>query len=83
MSSESEDFVHLVVNVEETIGKTVGRRKPKVALDPTTSTKASAERWRASFGGIGVPRGVFRFNSHEEADKWMMTKIVESAVRKS
>jgi hypothetical protein len=32
------------------------------------------------FGGL-CPKGVYRFQSHEEADAWMLKAIVERAVR--
>jgi hypothetical protein len=61
-----------VVNVEEFIGKTVGRRVP--ARDPlrlSDSNKAGALAWRKAFPYRHAPRGVYRFNSHEEAHTWM------------
>lgn len=62
-----------VVNVEEFIGKTVGRRVP--ARDPlrvSDSNKAAAIAWKKALPYRGVPRGVYRFNTHEEADAWLM-----------
>lgn len=57
-----------VINVEEFIGKTVGRRVPPksgVALQVTLNQALKSQK-------LGVcPRGVYRFNSHEEADAWM------------
>ncbi len=63
-----------VVNLEETIGKQVGRRKPPV--DPLhvagDLNKLATDLLAAS--GHSLPRrGVFRFHTHEEADQWMMT----------
>lgn len=61
-----------VINVEEAIGKTVGRRTQ--ASDPLSiagSRKKDMERWRDALGGLNVPRGVYRFSSHEEADEWL------------
>jgi hypothetical protein len=61
-----------VINMEEMIGKTVGRRKVPA---------------RSGFYGLGlqtslgrlfrsrVPRGVFRFHSHQEADQWLMNHL--------
>ena len=62
------------INPEETIGKQVGRRKPptdplRVAGDMNRLAsgllKASGHRWQR--------RGVFRFRTHEEANRWMIT----------
>ncbi|MCH7224699.1 hypothetical protein [Haloferula sp. A504] len=70
------------INLEETPGKTVGRRRPPVdALDPQAHLKADAEAWRRAFGNGGLPKGVFKFHSHEEADEWlwkMLTRNQES-----
>ncbi|MCU0796892.1 MAG: hypothetical protein MUF31_13270 [Akkermansiaceae bacterium] len=63
-----------VINLEETIGKTFGRRKP-----PTDPLRVASDMNRLATGllnasGHKLPRrGVFRFRTHEEADQWMMT----------
>ncbi len=56
-----------VVNVEEFIGKTVGRRVPPsgAELQPTLNQALKTQK-----RGI-CPRGVYRFSSHEEANAWM------------
>jgi hypothetical protein len=60
------------INVEEKIDRIVGRRtKTPDALSTATSTKADAIAWRKAFGGVRVPRGVYRFKTHEEADEWL------------
>jgi len=62
-----------VINVEEFIGKTVGRRvPPRDPLRVSDSNKAGALAWRTAFPYRNIPRGVYRFKSHEEADAWMM-----------
>ena len=58
------------VNVGEVIGKTVGKRTVGNPLSTKTSGKEHAE-----VGVNSVPRGVYRFDSHEEADEWM-TKML-------
>jgi len=63
-----------VINLEETIGKQVGRRQPPT--DPlhvaSDMNKLATSLLKAS--GHKLPRrGVFRFHTHEEADQWMMT----------
>ena len=63
-----------VINVEEFIGKTVGRRvPPQDPLRVSDSNKSHAKAWKAAFPYRHVPRGVYRFNSHQEADLWMTT----------
>jgi len=63
-----------VINLEETIGKQVGRRKPPVDplrvandLNQLATGLLAASEHRLS------PRGVFRFRTHEAADQWLMT----------
>ncbi len=61
-----------VVNVEEFIGKTVGRRvPPRDPLRVSDSNKAGAVAWRKAFPYRLAPKGVYRFHSHEEAHIWM------------
>jgi hypothetical protein len=54
--------------------RVVGRRSAPAAL-ATTDTKAAAVAWREAFPTPFVPRGVYRFRSHEEADRWMWEMI--------
>ena len=69
------------INIEETIGKTVGRRVGA----------ASPEAYRRGIQDLGkkiqaadliprFPRGVFKFKTHEEADQWMIEMQVKAAV---
>jgi phosphopantetheine adenylyltransferase len=72
-----------VINIQDPIGKTVGRRR--VVADSGTygmALQALVNEVRRSQGfGAICPRGVYRFRSHEEADAWMMKAIVDRAVR--
>ena len=64
------------INVGEKIDRFVGRRtKTPDALSTATSNKANSIAWRKAFGGLRVQRGVFRFNTHEEADQWLWQMI--------
>ena len=64
------------INVEEKIDRFVGRRtKTPDALSTRTSNKANSIAWRKAFGGVRVPRGVYRFKTHEEADQWLWQMI--------
>ena len=64
--------VKSVVNLEETPGRVVGHRGPPA--DPLTITAADciedARAWKAAFGPLRIPKGVYRFRTHEEADEW-------------
>ena len=69
-----------IINLEEMPGKTVGPRRIADGFRFGMGVqKAGASFQRA----IGVPKGVYRFHSHEEADDWLMTKIAEAAARKN
>jgi hypothetical protein len=62
-----------IVNLDEKIGKTVGRRQPPanpLAVSDAQKTEASVA-WQKAFGGLRIPRGVYRFKTHEEADEWL------------
>jgi hypothetical protein len=64
------------VNVEERIVRVVGRRtRVSDPLSIASSRRADAVRWRDTFGGIRVARGVYRFRTHEEADEWLWRTI--------
>lgn len=64
------------IDAEEKIDRMVGKRaKPTDGLSTVTSHKADAIAWRRSFGGVRVPRGVYRFKTHEEADEWLWRMI--------
>ena len=59
--------VRSVINVDEAIGKTVGRRRPPTKLAGLQETLNQAF---ASQGHYLCPRGVFRFKTHAEANLW-------------
>jgi len=64
------------INAGEKIDRFVGQRtKSPDGLDLSASTKANSIAWRESFGGVRVPRGVYRFKTHEEADQWLWRMI--------
>ncbi len=64
------------INLDEKIDRFVGRRtKTPDGLSLAGSTKADAIAWRKAFGGLRVPRGVYRFKTHEEADEWLWRMI--------
>jgi hypothetical protein len=64
------------INIEENIERVVGRRtKTPDALSIANSNIAGSIAWRRAFGGVKVPRGVYRFATHEEADEWLWRMI--------
>jgi hypothetical protein len=69
-----------ILNTEEKIGKTVGRR---VALHDAFRfgmgmQQAAIELERAMRRSL-CPKGVFRFRTHEEADEWMVKMLARRA----
>ena len=65
-----------LINVEEKIDRFVGKRtKTPDALSSVTSNKTEAIAWQKALGGLRVPRGVYRFKTHEEADAWLWRMI--------
>ncbi len=59
-----------VINIDDPVGKTVGRRRPPNPLCTKTFTLQRANEWQKALPVRGTPKGVFRFTSHEEADLW-------------
>lgn len=65
-----------IINLEETIGKTVGRRRPPSdALAAADVLQRTVNELLEATGHRLTPRGVFRFRSHEEADAWMIRML--------
>ncbi|MCB1227703.1 MAG: hypothetical protein KDK99_17935 [Verrucomicrobiales bacterium] len=61
-----------VINLDEPIGKIVGKRRPpphNAGLQDTINQVFEGQRHRL------WPRGVYRFNSHEEANAWRMKML--------
>jgi hypothetical protein len=62
--------------MEEKIPRIVGSRtKAPNGLSEKDSNREVAAEWRRAFGGVRVPRGVYRFRTHEEADEWLWRNI--------
>ncbi|MDP9292318.1 MAG: hypothetical protein M3O82_08140 [Verrucomicrobiota bacterium] len=68
---------HPVINVEETIGKTVGRRVIRDGFRYGMGMQRLAVQMQKTFGGPRFPKGVFRFQSFEDADAWMMKYMTQ------
>lgn len=72
-----------VINLEENIGKTAGRRTVPNPMRVRPGEVDAAIEWRRAFGGVRIPRGVYKFHSHEEADAWLMKHLIAAATKKS
>ncbi len=60
-------------NLEEKPGKVVGRRRPPadgLLLSPAQQAE-NARAWKRALRTLPIPRGVYRFKTHEEADHWL------------
>ncbi len=75
MEAHGQEQTYPVVNVEEVIGKTVGRRKVN---DPGRVQRLGGEIFRRAGFRICDP-GVYRFHSHEEANEWMRQMAIKRA----
>jgi hypothetical protein len=71
-----------IINIEETIGKTVGRRRPSGnTLDPREHSKKRARDWCAAFPPMMTPKGVYRFKTQEEFEQWITTNTRKPKAR--
>ena len=62
-----------VPNLEESPGKIVGHRHPPadgLAMTESRSIK-DARAWQRALRTLPIPKGVYRFRTHEEADEWL------------
>lgn len=65
------DKPRTVINIEETIGKQVGRRRPPT--DPLRVSDSSIKRvaeFQRAFPALMPKRGVYRFSTYAEANQW-------------
>jgi hypothetical protein len=67
-----------IVNLEENIGKTVGKRRP-LEEDPFVAYERILRLGRVLRPRLPYPRGVFRFATHEDADAWQNSHILKAA----
>lgn len=61
-----------IINLEEHIGKTVGRRRPADAMNGGMALQKTLNQMLQATGHLLAPKGVFRFKTHEEADAWTL-----------
>lgn len=67
--------MHAVVNTEEFIGKTVGRMARPNPLAISPGEQDASRQWSNSGFFPRISKGVYRFHSHEEADRWLMDHL--------
>ena len=72
------------INVEEKIDRFVGRRVPMVdSLKAGMQLQATAAQLHKSFRHRWMPKGVYRFKTHEEANTWMTKMLARSCLPKT
>ena len=59
-----------IINLQDPVGKTVGRRKPPA--DMLSGVQMLGVALAKSLNLPMPPSGVYRFKTHEEADAWLM-----------
>jgi len=72
-----------LINVEETPGKTVGRRRVKSGFNYGMQVQESGAALQKALGVHFIPKGVYRFHSHEEADEWLTTMMARAAAKRN
>jgi hypothetical protein len=68
---------HPVINVEESIGKTVGTRVLRDGFAYGMGMQKLAVEMQRTLQHPRFPKGVFRFRSFEEADAWTMKYLTQ------
>ena len=68
-----------IVNLEETPGKVVGKIKRRTFAEAVDWMAAQV---RAMGFELPFPKGVYRFNTHEEANDWEWKHMMEAARKK-
>jgi hypothetical protein len=72
------------VNVEEKIDRLVGRRTGTPdSLRAGMQLQATAAQLHKTFKHRWMPKGVYRFKTHEEADAWMTKMLAQSGLPKT
>jgi hypothetical protein len=64
-----------IINLDEKIGKTVGRVRPMEYDRLVDMAESIMPR-------LPYPKGVYRFKSFDEANEWMEKQMLAAAIRK-
>jgi len=72
------------VNGEESIDRFVGRRVQTLdSLQAGMQLQETGAQLHQSFKHRWMPKGVYRFRTHEEADEWMIKMLARSGLAKT
>jgi hypothetical protein len=70
-----------IINLEEKIDRVVGRRTPAAdSWEIGMQLQSLGANLHKSFKHRWCPKGVYRFKTHEEADRWMMKMLARSGM---
>lgn len=72
-------LMHPVVNIEDPLGKVVGKRA-KISERNYIDYALAMQKSLRGFSQPRFPKGVFRFKSHEEADQGLMDHLTRKQV---
>ena len=65
-----------MINLDDpAAARVIGRRKAPSALKTRPDEIEHAIAWRKAFPTCFLPKGLYRFKSHEEADEWTWKMI--------
>ncbi len=73
--------MHPVVNIDEKIGKTVGRRRAGDTMLVAPGDRARKRAMQKAGFFPRFPKGVYRFKTFEEADEWLMKAMTTGRKR--
>lgn len=72
------------INLEENIGKFVGKRtRTPDAFKTGMGLQELSVSLHRAFKHRWAPKGVYRFKTHEEADEWMWKMLARSQMPKT
>lgn len=76
MDKKSDNHFLSTINLDDLVGKTVGGRLRRNPVD----VQSVGRKLYRSRGFVVCEKGVHRFQTHEEADQWMMKMSVARAI---
>jgi hypothetical protein len=71
--------MHPVVNIDDPVGKVVGKRA-NLTQENYIDYAMSLQNSLRGFPQPKIPKGVFRFKTHEDADQWLMDHSIPKPV---
>lgn len=70
-----------VINIEDSVGKVVGRRRPASKLLSTSQETEANRQWANAGFFPRIKKGVYKFKTEEEADQWLMDHLTRKQER--